>query len=109
MAAQQRPAPPPDSPTPTRVPAGVPAAAPSPFACGRTRLNTPPPPTHTPRRQVDTTMGSFTLELYYKHAPRAVENFTKLADRGYYDGTVFHRIIRDCSKPGGWGGGWGRG
>lgn len=55
--------------------------------------------TRDPRHpQIDTTMGSFTVELYYKHAPRTVENFTKLADKGYYDGTIFHRIIRDFSE-----------
>lgn len=49
-------------------------------------------------QQIDTTMGTFTVELYYKHAPRTVENFLKLADKGYYDGTIFHRIIRDFSE-----------
>lgn len=48
--------------------------------------------------QIDTTMGSFTVELYFKHAPRAAENFSKLADRGYYDGTTFHRVIKDFSE-----------
>ncbi|KAI8467293.1 MAG: cyclophilin-type peptidyl-prolyl cis-trans isomerase [Monoraphidium minutum] len=62
-----------------------------------------------PQVQVDTTMGSFTVELYYKHAPRAVENFTRLADKGYYDGTVFHRIIRDFMIQGGDPTGTGRG
>lgn len=64
------------------------------------------PPHHSPPlplpHQIDTTMGSFTVELYYKHAPRTVDNFVKLSDKGYYDGTVFHRIIRDFSE-------WGRG
>jgi cyclophilin family peptidyl-prolyl cis-trans isomerase len=53
-------------------------------------------------------VGSFTVELYYKHAPRTTENFLKLADRGYYDGTIFHRVIRDFSafgRGGGAGGG----
>lgn len=54
-------------------------------------------------------MGSFTVELYYKHAPRTVENFVKLSDKGYYDGTVFHRIIRDFMIQGGDPTGTGRG
>eukprot|EP00879_Flechtneria_rotunda_P007289 GHRR01007646.1.p1 GENE.GHRR01007646.1~~GHRR01007646.1.p1 ORF type:complete len:129 (+),score=34.44 GHRR01007646.1:145-531(+) len=54
-----------------------------------------------PQIQVDTSMGSFTVELYYKHAPRTVKNFTELARRGYYDGTKFHRIIRDFVIQGG--------
>jgi hypothetical protein len=59
--------------------------------------NTLPPPGPNQKKQIDTTMGSFTVELYYKHAPKTVDNFVKLADKGYYDGTVFHRIIRDFS------------
>lgn len=37
--------------------------------------------------QIDTSMGTFTVELYYKHAPRTVKNFLELSKRGYYDGT----------------------
>eukprot|EP00882_Tetradesmus_deserticola_P005329 GHRQ01005609.1.p1 GENE.GHRQ01005609.1~~GHRQ01005609.1.p1 ORF type:complete len:159 (+),score=48.97 GHRQ01005609.1:103-579(+) len=62
-----------------------------------------------PQVQVDTSMGSFTVELYYKHAPRTVKNFTELARRGYYDGTKFHRIIRDFMVQGGDPTGTGRG
>jgi cyclophilin family peptidyl-prolyl cis-trans isomerase len=40
-----------------------------------------------PQVQIDTSMGSFTVELYYKHAPLTVKNFNELAKRGYYDGT----------------------
>ncbi|KIY99492.1 peptidyl-prolyl cis-trans isomerase-like 1 [Monoraphidium neglectum] len=54
-------------------------------------------------------MGSFTVELYYKHAPKSVDNFVKLADKGYYDGTIFHRIIRDFMIQGGDPTGTGRG
>jgi peptidyl-prolyl cis-trans isomerase-like 1 len=45
-----------------------------------------------PQVQVDTTMGTFTVELYHKHAPNAVENFVELAKRGYYDGTKVERF-----------------
>jgi cyclophilin family peptidyl-prolyl cis-trans isomerase len=41
-----------------------------------------------PQVQIDTSMGSFTVELYYKHAPKTVKNFVKLAEKGYYDGTI---------------------
>jgi peptidyl-prolyl cis-trans isomerase-like 1 len=41
-----------------------------------------------PLVQIDTAMGSFTVELYYKHAPKTVKNFQELSKRGYYDGTV---------------------
>ncbi|KAG1673658.1 hypothetical protein FOA52_013322 [Chlamydomonas sp. UWO 241] len=62
-----------------------------------------------PLVQIDTAMGSITVELYYKHAPKTVKNFTALAQRGYYDGTVFHRIIRDFMIQGGDPTGTGRG
>lgn len=44
---------------------------------------------------LDTTAGAITLELYVAHAPRTCNNFFQLAARGYYDGTIFHRIIKD--------------
>lgn len=37
--------------------------------------------------------GSFGVELYWREAPRTCRNFVELAQRGYYDGTVFHRVI----------------
>ncbi|KAL6758000.1 cyclophilin-type peptidyl-prolyl cis-trans isomerase [Haematococcus lacustris] len=62
-----------------------------------------------PQVQVDTTMGTFVVELYYKHAPQTTKNFEELAKRGYYDGTIFHRIIRDFMIQGGDPSGTGRG
>jgi peptidyl-prolyl cis-trans isomerase-like 1 len=59
--------------------------------------------------QVSTSMGSFTVELYSRQAPKACQNFTELAKRGYYDGTVFHRIIKDFMVQGGDPTGTGRG
>lgn len=47
----------------------------------------------TPQVQVDTSLGTFVLELYHKHAPLACQNFLALTQRGYYNGVVFHRII----------------
>lgn len=43
----------------------------------------------------ETSVGTFVVELYHKHAPRTCYNIAALADAGYYNGTVFHRIIRD--------------
>jgi peptidyl-prolyl cis-trans isomerase-like 1 len=45
--------------------------------------------------------GIFVIELYYKHAPRTSYNIAALAHEGYYDGTTFHRIIRDFMIQGG--------
>jgi len=46
----------------------------------------------------ETTMGRFIVILYPKQAPVTVENFLKYVDAGFYDGTVFHRVIR-MEKP----------
>ena len=42
-----------------------------------------------------TNNGEFTVELFAEKAPITVENFVTLAKDGFYDGTIFHRIIAD--------------
>ncbi|KAL4859368.1 Peptidyl-prolyl cis-trans isomerase CYP57 [Chlorella vulgaris] len=42
-----------------------------------------------------TTLGDLDIELWAKEAPKAVRNFVQLCTEGYYDGTVFHRVIKD--------------
>ena len=56
-----------------------------------------------------TSMGEFEIELYWKHAPKTCHNFYELASKHYYDGTIFHRIIRDFMIQGGDPSGTGRG
>ena len=41
----------------------------------------------------ETTMGSFTVELFEKEAPLSAQNFLDYVDSGHFDGTVFHRVI----------------
>jgi len=41
----------------------------------------------------ETTHGSFTIELFPKEAPITVENFLRYVDDGFFDGTIFHRIV----------------
>jgi cyclophilin family peptidyl-prolyl cis-trans isomerase len=48
-----------------------------------------------------TSEGQIELELFDEDAPRTVENFTKLAADGYYDGLAFHRVIPDFMIQGG--------
>eukprot|EP00923_Selenidium_pygospionis_P042951 GHVN01074067.1.p3 GENE.GHVN01074067.1~~GHVN01074067.1.p3 ORF type:complete len:193 (-),score=34.08 GHVN01074067.1:185-763(-) len=55
------------------------------------------------------TMGEIDIELYWDHAPITCRNFYELAKRGYYDGTLFHRIIQDFMIQGGDPTGTGRG
>ena len=45
--------------------------------------------------------GSMTLELYPETAPITVENFVKLAKKGFYDGLIFHRVIPGFMIQGG--------
>jgi cyclophilin family peptidyl-prolyl cis-trans isomerase len=49
----------------------------------------------------ETSMGSFTLELYPDKAPLAVANFLAYVDDGFYDNTIFHRAIPDFIIQGG--------
>jgi peptidyl-prolyl cis-trans isomerase-like 1 len=58
---------------------------------------------------IHTTMGTFTVELYPSHAPKTCKNFAELARRGYYDNTIFHRIIPDFMVQAGDPTGTGRG
>jgi cyclophilin family peptidyl-prolyl cis-trans isomerase len=58
---------------------------------------------------IKTNMGTIELELFPKEAPKAVENFTKLANKGYYDGVTFHRVIDNFMIQGGDPTGTGRG
>ena len=50
---------------------------------------------------VETSLGDFVVELYTMHAPRSCYNFSELARTQYYDGTVFHRLIRNFMVQGG--------
>jgi cyclophilin family peptidyl-prolyl cis-trans isomerase len=53
------------------------------------------------RAILHTSEGPVELKLYPEDAPKTVENFTKLAGDGYYDGLAFHRVIPDFMIQGG--------
>ncbi len=48
-----------------------------------------------------TSMGDISIRLFADKAPKAVENFTTHAKNGYYDGLIFHRVIKDFMIQGG--------
>ncbi len=48
-----------------------------------------------------TTLGDITIELFQHDAPKTVANFVDLSKQGFYDGTIFHRIIKDFMIQGG--------
>lgn len=50
---------------------------------------------------IKTNMGEMTFVLFPEIAPKAVENFTVHAKEGYYNGLIFHRIIKDFMIQGG--------
>lgn len=49
----------------------------------------------------ETSIGTFSVELYWDHAPKTCKNFHELARRSYYDSTTFHRIVKDFMIQGG--------
>lgn len=64
---------------------------------------TPPSPSKGEGNFVtlQTSLGDIKLEFYPNDAPKAVENFIKLASKGFYDGVTFHRVIPGFMIQGG--------
>ena len=50
---------------------------------------------------LQTNHGAIDIELFDEDAPKTVENFKKLAQDGFYDGVIFHRVISDFMIQGG--------
>lgn len=48
-----------------------------------------------------TSKGDITIDLYQQDAPKTVQNFVTLGKRGYYNGVIFHRVIKDFMVQGG--------
>ena len=69
--------------------------------------------THMPESMtvavINTNMGMIEIELFADKTPKTVENFVGLANKGYYDGIIFHRVIADFMLQGGDPTGTGRG
>jgi len=54
-----------------------------------------------PRVKIQTTQGEIVIELFENEAPNTVANFINLVEKKYYDGTPFHRVIRQFMAQGG--------
>ena len=54
-----------------------------------------------PLVEIETSMGSITVELFAKEAPLSVKNFLEYAEKGFYNGTIFHRVIAGFMIQGG--------
>ena len=95
--------------TPAEKPASAatsPAAGASPAAASKegakpvaNQWSSPPAMTVDPNKKytatIKTSQGDMTAELYAKEAPNTVNNFVFLANQGFYNGVIFHRIIKD--------------
>src|SRR3989440_7596172 len=51
--------------------------------------------------KIHTTRGTIAVELFDEDAPKTVANFRKLASDHFYDGIIFHRVVRDFMIQGG--------
>lgn len=56
---------------------------------------------HTSVATVSTNHGDIVINLFGDHAPKTVKNFTDLAEKDFYDGVIFHRIIPGFMIQGG--------
>ena len=69
--------------------------------------------THMPESMtvavINTNMGTIEIEIFADKTPKTVENFVGLANKGFYDGIIFHRVIADFMLQGGDPTGTGRG
>ena len=79
--------------------------------CSRSKTETaaPPPPPPAPHALLETDKGTIEIEFLPGDAPKTVENFRLLAERGYYNGLTFHRIVKGFMIQGGDPQGDGRG
>ncbi|HKO31268.1 MAG TPA: peptidylprolyl isomerase [Nitrospiraceae bacterium] len=80
--------------------AGAFFVADSPFAADKAPVQKAEP-TKGPRAIIKTKFGDIEVKFYPDLAPRHVENFTKLAKEGFYNGTIFHRVIPGFMIQGG--------
>lgn len=89
-----------DVPPPAAVPSSAQTNTPA------TEVQNTPITTQVNTKQImtatlHTNKGAITLELLQQDAPNTVANFIKLAQSGFYDGTKFHRVIKDFMNQGG--------
>ena len=54
-----------------------------------------------PQATIKTNLGTIKVQLFKEQAPKTVDNFIQLAQKGYYDGVIFHRVIPDFMIQGG--------
>ncbi len=78
------------------VPAAPPSKSPHPAKATKSAA-----PAGNPRVALDTTKGRIVIELYADKAPKTVKNFLDYVKAGFYNGTIFHRVIPGFMVQGG--------
>jgi len=83
------------SPSPSPIPTAVPRPSFNVQEPSATPLASPPasPAGDGTRATIETELGNIVMEVYTESSPVAAENFINLAEAGFYDGVVFHRIV----------------
>lgn len=71
------------------------------FALLLALLITPAALAANPKVELKTSLGAVVIELYPENAPKTVENFVQYVKSGFYDGTIFHRVIPGFMAQGG--------
>ncbi len=93
-----------EQPAPTPIPATMPPQQVTQSAAPK-KYTAPPPMSIDPNKKYTATLhtekGNITIELFAADAPKTVNNFVYLAREGFYDGTVFHRVIPGFMAQGG--------
>ncbi len=92
------PPPPAEEPAPSEA---APPAVPSEEEPAPAAETAPVPSSGNPMVEMRTSLGTMKIELYPEKAPKTVENFLQYARAGFYDGTVFHRVIEGFMIQGG--------
>jgi peptidyl-prolyl cis-trans isomerase B (cyclophilin B) len=64
------------------------------FACEQKKQEKTPVPTPDEIAVIKTSEGDMVVQFWTDAAPNTIDNFKKLARSGFYDGTIFHRIVR---------------
>ncbi len=83
------------------LPAFASAQPTAPKPAGATDTSVPVALQSGPRVDLHTNLGDIVVELYPDKAPKTVENFLTYAREGFYNGTIFHRVIDDLLVQGG--------
>jgi peptidyl-prolyl cis-trans isomerase B (cyclophilin B) len=68
---------------------------------GKKKMTPAPRDYATTQATLQTDLGDITIKFFYDKAPRHVENFIDLSAKGFYDGTMFHRVIPGFMIQGG--------